>query len=101
VKSLRKSPSGGESYSEKQSLVFQRLCGFSLIHYTRDGDRETGEYDRMSRRGGIGQENPRRKQKVMFLSALAHHAGQTLEFGFLDHPPVRQEPAGDEEESVE
>jgi len=55
----------------------------------------------MSRRGGIGQENPRRKQKVMFLSALAHYAGQALEFGFLDRPPVRQEPAGDEEESVE
>jgi|GEM_PF-1210797 hypothetical protein len=48
----------------------------------------------------IGQENPRRKQKVMFLSALAQHAGQALEFGFLNHPPVRPEPAGDEGESV-
>jgi hypothetical protein len=48
----------------------------------------------------VGQENPRCKQKVMFLSALAYHAGQALEFGFLNHPSVRQEPAGDEEESV-
>jgi hypothetical protein len=49
----------------------------------------------------VGQENPRRKQKVMFLSALPYHAGQALEFGFLKQPPVRQEPASDEEESVE
>ena len=41
------------------------------------------------------------EQKVMFLSALAHHAGQALEFGFLHHPPLRQEPADDEEESVQ
>jgi hypothetical protein len=54
-----------------------------------------------TRRGEIGHENPRPKQKVIFLSALAHHAGQAPEFGFLNHPPVRQEPAGDEQESVE
>jgi hypothetical protein len=85
VKSLKNSPSGAES-------------GFSLIHYTRDGVRETGGYDGMP---VIGQENPRPKHKVMFLSALAHHAGQALEFGVLDHPPVRQEPARNEDESVE
>jgi len=48
----------------------------------------------------IGQENPGRKKKVMFLSALAQHACQALEFGFLNHRPVRPEPASDEGESA-
>jgi hypothetical protein len=86
---------------EKTLLSSARIDAKELFldrfHYTRDGEGETGEYERMPRRGGIGQENPRRKQKVMFLSALAHHAGQALEFGFPNHPLVRREPAGDEE----
>jgi hypothetical protein len=35
-----------------------------LIDYTRDGDSETGEYDRRPRRGGIEQEDPGGEQKA-------------------------------------
>jgi hypothetical protein len=100
-------PSKRPKYSFMSSLdVGSAESGFSetlrlfhdRFHYTRDGERETGEYGRMP---VIGQENPRPKQRVMSLSALAHHGGQALEFEFLNHSPVRQEPSGDEEESVE
>jgi len=32
--------------------------------------------------------------------ALPHHAGQAFEFGLREPPPLRQQPAGDEAESV-
>jgi hypothetical protein len=49
----------------------------------------------------IRQENPRREEKVVFLSPLPHHAGQAREFGFLEPAPVRDQPTGHEKESVE
>jgi hypothetical protein len=48
----------------------------------------------------IRQEDPGRKEKVMFLSPRAPHAGQALEFGFLEPPPMGKQPATDEKESV-
>jgi transposase len=33
------------------------------FHYTREGDRETGEYDRRPRRGGIAKEDAGGKHK--------------------------------------
>jgi hypothetical protein len=36
----------------------------------------------------IRQEDPGGKQKVMFFSSFPYHAGQALEFGFLEPPPV-------------
>jgi hypothetical protein len=48
----------------------------------------------------IRQEDPGRQEKVMFLSPRAPHAGQALEFGFLEPPPMGKQPATDEKESV-
>jgi len=62
---LHKSARGSNQTSAvAQSLVPQGLCGLSLIDYTRDGDSETGEYDRRPRRGGIEQEDPGGEQKA-------------------------------------
>ena len=48
----------------------------------------------------IRQEDPGRKEEVVFLPSLAHHPGQALEFGFREPPPAGKQPATDEEESV-
>ena len=48
----------------------------------------------------IKQEHPGRKEKVVFVSPLPYNADQALELAIFKPPPVRQQPAGEEEESV-
>jgi hypothetical protein len=72
--------------------------GLDGFHHPRDGERMRREQDRMP---VIRQENPRREEKVVFLSPLPHHAGQACEFGFLQPASLREQPTGHEKESVE
>ena len=61
----------------------KRRAHLDRFHYTREGEGETGEYDRMPRRGGIGQENPGGGQRAQ---STKHRAESTDHMLFILTP---------------
>ena len=56
----------------------KRRAHLDRFHYTREGDWETGEYDRMPRRGGSGQENPGGDERAQSTKYRAESTDQML-----------------------